>query len=440
MFPTSRRDFLKTLGVSPAALPFVLNLPSLASESTPAVGKKQRLIVVFSPNGIVPKNFWPEVGGDEFRLTPILEPLKPFKDRTLVLKGIDGRVRGDGDSHMRGMGCLLTGIELFPGNIQGGGHTPAGWASGASIDQEIKNGLQSSSESRTRFGSLELGVLVPDRADVWTRMVYTGPNRPVAPISDPRQAFNKLYGKREDGKLLASVLDELQEDFRRVESLVSEEDRQLLAEHAELVRKMEVSLQADQGHTTEHPVPQIDPHIKLTNDAAPQLSRMQIELLVSSFLGDFDRVATLQYTNSVGGLRLKWTGVEESHHELSHRPDDDHDAVEKLTRINRWYCEQVALLAQRLSETPEPGGSGSLLDNTLIVWTNELGKGNSHTLNDLPFVMVGGGLGVRGGRALDFQDAPHNRLLLWLAKSFDLPIDTFGNPELCQAGPLTGLA
>ncbi len=73
---------------------------------------------------------------------------------------------------MRGMGCLLTGIELFPGNIQGGSHTPAGWASGLSIDQEIKNFLQRDPATRTRFGSLEFGVMVPDRADTWTRMVY----------------------------------------------------------------------------------------------------------------------------------------------------------------------------------------------------------------------------------------------------------------------------
>ena len=71
---------------------------------------------------------------------------------------------------MRGIGCLLTGIELFPGNIQGGSDTPAGWASGISIDQEINNYLQPSDETRTRFGSLEFGVMVPDRADTWTRM------------------------------------------------------------------------------------------------------------------------------------------------------------------------------------------------------------------------------------------------------------------------------
>ena len=75
---------------------------------------------------------------------------------------------------------------------------------------------------------------------------------------------------------------------------------------------------------------------------------------------------------------------------FSHLPDEDKDAVDKLTRINKWYCEQMAYLAKRLAETPEPGGGGSLLDNTTIMWTNELGKGNSHTLDNIPCVMVGG--------------------------------------------------
>jgi hypothetical protein len=111
---------------------------------------------------------------------------------------VNDRVKGDGDRHMRGIGCLLTGIELFPGNIQGGGDTPAGWASGLSIDQEIKNHLQQRPETATRFGSLEFGVLVPNKADTWTRMVYAGPNKPVAPIDDPYQMFRKLYGQSRD--------------------------------------------------------------------------------------------------------------------------------------------------------------------------------------------------------------------------------------------------
>ncbi len=197
---------------------------------------------MFSPNGTLPDKFWPDEEGENFTLKPILAPLEPFKDRMLFLKGVSNKVRGDGDGHMRGMSCLLTGIELFPGNIQGGSDTPAGWAKGISIDQEIKNFFQSRAETRTRFGSLEFGVVVPDRADPWTRMVYAGANQPVAPIDDPYQMFEKLYGRVQDQESLKSVLDEVTDDLRKIRDAVSADDRRLLEEHETFVREMEAEL------------------------------------------------------------------------------------------------------------------------------------------------------------------------------------------------------
>src|SRR6058998_811044 len=214
-----RRQFIKRLGLSAASLPFLLGLPSLglASPARP----RQRLIVMFSPNGTIPPAYWPDEVGSDFKLKEIMSPLEAFKDRMLILRGLSNKVRGDGDNHMRGMGCLLTGIELFPGNIQGGSDTPAGWSTGISIDQEIKNQLQKDPATRTRFGSLEFGVMVPDRADTWTRMVYAGPNKPVAPVDDPYQMFAKLYGRAKDRELLKSVLDDVQDDLRKVGAAVS---------------------------------------------------------------------------------------------------------------------------------------------------------------------------------------------------------------------------
>ena len=171
----------------------------------------------------------------------------------------------------------------------------------------------------------------------------------------------------------------------------------------------------------------------------PKISKMQIDLMVNSFAADFARVATLQITNSVGDARMRWLGVTEGHHELSHHPDSDQKSQEKLIKINKWYCEQMAYLAKRLAETPEPGGGGSLLDNTLIIWTNELGKGNSHTLNDIPFVLVGNGLDFKMGRSIKYKKVPHNRLLLALANGMGHHIEKFGNPGLCGGGVLTGL-
>ncbi len=243
---------------------------------------------------------------------------------------------------------------------------------------------------------------MPDRADTWTRMVYAGANKPVAPIDDPYQMFAKLYGRTKDRETLKSVLDELQDDLKKVEPLVSAEDRRLLEEHATFVREMEQELKR-RRHDVGHAVPELEPGVKEENDNMPQISKMQIELMVNSFAADFARVATLQITNSVGGARMRWLGIDEGHHELSHEPDSNEKSQDKLTRINKWYCEQFAYLAQRLAETPEPGGEGSLLDNTLIVWTNELGKGNCHTLDNIPFVLVGNGLDFQMGRSLKYQ-------------------------------------
>jgi hypothetical protein len=437
--PRTRREFVRDLGLSAAALPFVLNLPSLGFANQ--TKRKQRIVFVFSPNGIVPKDFWPDEERPLAKLKAILEPLEPFKQQVLTLHGMCDRIRGDGDGHMRGIGCLLTGIELFPGNIQGGSDTPAGWAKGISIDQEIKNFLQANPATKTRFGSLELGVMVPERADTWTRWSYAGPNRPITPIDDPYQLFNKLYGRAKDNEALASVLDSIKDDLKKVGDNVGAEDKKLLEEHAAFVRDMEKELKEQKAAASNvgHAVPKLEPGMKRVNENLPQLSKTQLDLLVNSFVADFARVATYQITNSVGGARMKWLGVEEGHHDLSHEPDTNEKAQEKLVKINRWYCEQVAYLAKRLSETPEPGGTGSLLDNTLIVWTNELGKGNSHTMDNIPFVLVGGGLDFKMGRSLKYAKTPHNRLLMAFAHGFGHHVKTFGNPNQCGAGVLTGL-
>jgi len=431
----TRRHFLRNLGVSAAALPFLGGLPSLTGAPLPQ--RRQRLVIMFSPNGTLPNDFWSDEAGECFQFKSILQPLEPFRDKTLLLKGIYNKVRGDGDSHMRGMSCLLTGAELLPGNIQGGSDTPAGWASSISIDQEIKNFLQSRPETRTRFGSLEFGVAVPDRADPWTRMSYAGANQPVAPVDNPYDMFGKLYGKMKDKESLVSVLDDVRDDLKRVASKLSARDKMLLDRHVTLVRELEQELQgADADAELQHPVPELDPSIELVNDNTPQISRMQIDLLVNSLANDMARVATLQYMRSVGQARMRWLGIEEGHHSLSHDPDGNQASQEKLRKINTWFCGEFAYIAKRLSETPEPTGDGSMLDNTLLVWTNELGKGNSHTLDNIPCVIVGGSPGFTMGRSLKLDGVAHNRLWITLANAMGHGITTFGKPSLCTGGAL----
>jgi hypothetical protein len=418
--------------LSAAALPVAGGLRAANGNSA----APKRIIFVFTPNGTVPEEFWPDAVGADFAFKRILEPLAEFRERSLLLRGVSNKVRGDGDGHMRGMSCMLTGIELFAGNIQGGSDTPAGWASGLSIDQELKNFLQANEATRTRQGSLTLGVAVPDRADPWTRWSYAGPNQPITPADDPGQVFQSLYGGMKDKETVGSVLDDVSDELKALAGKVSKEDREVLERHLTHVREFEKRLQAKDDHALRHPVPAPDPRLELVNDKIPEISRAQIDLLAGAFANDTARVATLQYTNSVGQARMTWLGIPEGHHSLSHDPDHAKESHEKLVKINHWFAGEVAHLAKRLASIPEPGGDGTLLDHTTIVWTNELGKGNSHSQDNLPFLLLGGGLGFKTGRFLDLGGVPHNRLWLAIARAFGHEIGQFGNPGLCKDGAL----
>lgn len=435
----NRRDLLKTLGCSAAVLPFVM--PSLsraaASDSSSPI---QRLIIMFSPNGTVPTEFWPETEGPDFELKRILEPLAAYRDQMLVTHGIHNKIRGDGDGHMRGMGCLLTGRELLPGNIMGGSDTPAGWCSGISIDQEIKNFLQSNAATRTRFGSLEFGVAVADRADPWTRMCYAGANKPVAPVNNPFTMFEKMYGRGKHDPLVRSVLDDVSQELKQFSKTLGQDEQKLLDEHVTYVRKMEQDMASAASQSLDVAAPEFDSNTDVSDDNMPAVAKMQMDLLVNGFANDMNRIASLQFSNSVGQTRMSWLGFEERHHELSHDPDLKTESQEKLIKINHWYAQQLHYLVDQLATTKEPGSDRSLLDGTLILWGNELGKGNSHTRNDIPFLMVGNAPGFTLGRYKDFKNVPHNRLLISLAHAFDHRLETFGTEEFCVDGPLTELA
>ncbi len=437
--PIHRRSVLRRLGLSTLSLPILSQSSSLFAEPAKKAPPKQRLVVMFSPNGTIPDQFWPERIGEDFEHKTILKPLEPFHEKMLVLRNLDNKVKGDGDNHMRGMSCLLTGVELFPGNVMGGGNTPSGWPKGISIDREISKHFQSREETRTRFGALHFGVGVQDTADPWTRMSYDGPNQPVTPLADPYETYRKLYGNLREKKQVRSILDDLRGDLRRVSDQLPESDRRLLIEHTQLVDRMDKEFETGTSlRNLAAAPPELPEGIRNQNDNLPLLGRLQIDMLVNSFANDFARVATLQYTKSVGQAKMSWLDVEDPHHTLSHEPDKNREAYEKLVRINTWFAEELAYLLRKLENTPEPGEKGSMLDHTLVIWTNELGKGNSHTLDHIPFVLAGNGFGFRMGRSMWCGDEnnAHNRLLLSLAHAAGHPLETFGNPSLCRGGPL----
>ncbi len=441
----TRRGFVRNVaaaGAGAAALPFLTSGGKVASA---ADGFPTRFIVFFSPNGSIPSEWSPDGGETDFTMRRILAPLEPYRDKLLILDGIDGRSTssGPGDGHQKGMGHMLTGRELLPGDTGGGCDScaPVSWASGISVDQDIANHIGGD----TAFRSLELGVRNGNSNNVWTRMCYRGASEPLPPDDDPYAVFERVFGDltadpfglERRRAMRQSVVDYLNQDYADLQSRVAREDALRMEQHIQGIRDIERRLTAGNLGAS-CAAPDLGGRIDLSDiNNMPAIGTMQMDLATMALACDLTRVVSLQWTNSVGGAASPWLGISEGHHSLSHEGDSNTDAVDKLVRINTWYAEQFAYLIQQLESVPE--GDGTLLDNTCMIWVNELGKGNSHTRNDLPLVMAGSAGGYfRTGRCLRYGDTPHNDLLVTLTNAYGVEQETFGDTRFCN-GPLTEL-
>jgi hypothetical protein len=435
-------------------------LPLTGERLARADAAPRRLIVFYTPNGTIGPEWRPRGGETDFTFGRILAPLAPFRSKLLVLGGVDMALAdaGFGSHHTRGIGGLLTGRRILMGNFRSAGPPTAGWASGVSIDQHIAR------TASTRFRTLELGVRVVD-AEVRGRISYLGPNQPVPPMEDPYDVFDRIFaggrppaaagpaGPAIDARAerlraqRKSVLDFLGQELAAARAQVGVDDRARIDAHLESVRDIERRLLVDGSGPAPAPAagcapPALAPRIDVqTSESLPAVGRLHMDLLAAAFACDLTRVATLQWTHAESNQTFSFLGVPGQHHAMSHAGDGDAAAQESLTRINVFYAEQLAHLLERLAATRE--GDRTVLDNTVVLWATEVGKGNNHAHRDLPFLLAGAAGGhFRTGRFIDYQargrSQPHNNLLVSLANAMGLPDTSFGDPEHCT-GPLPDL-
>jgi Protein of unknown function (DUF1552) len=454
--PLGRRSFLAGAGAATLLAPFAHHFAGRgASRARAQDDLPKRLLVVFSPNGTAWEEWTPDGGETDFRLKRILAPLERHRDKLLILSGLDmlSTDAGPGDGHQKGMGHVLTGVELLSGDTMGGCDScpPVSWSSGASIDQAVAQHISRS--VTTPFPSLELGCRVSDSENVWTRMSYTAASAPLPPENDPARAFASVFGDptldpgevRRRLALRQSVLDHNLGDFARTRRVLSGADRERFDRHMATVRDIELRL----GSTGTVGAACMRPDVPSTidfraNDVYPEVVRLQSEIMAMTFACDLTRVGSIMWTNSVGNIPFPWLGFSDLHHDLSHEGDSNGDAIGKIIAINEWYSQQFAYLLDQLDAIPEGDGE-SVLDHTLVVWVNELGRGNSHSLRNIPFVLAGNVPGAMGapdfrmGRHVRFDgERTHNDLWTTVAQSFGLDVDRWGDLRYSN-GPLAGL-
>jgi hypothetical protein len=409
-----------------------------------------RLILVMQNNGTQQANFWPYEGFT----SPILEPLlsQPFiAKRTTVVRGMQmphDRFGTSGNDHDIGFTRLFSGAPMI--SVAG-----EPWGGGPSVDQIIAQ--------KWDTDSLALAVLAsqfephPKPGFRHRRSFsYIAPGVHKIPTVNPFDAYARFFttSSRADDAAAQlarrkSALDVAAGDLADLRSRVGTAARDKLDAHATSIRQLEGSLGTlmQMPQCKPPPVPfdyRAQPDLLVSSDEAiPALNDAMVDLLAATMGCGLARVGSLQLGYGGGKWMFGWEGINQNmHDELAHRDTTDEGVdpivTAKLVTINQYYASVVARLASALAAIPESDGS-TALDHTLIVWGNELGRGD-HTLDNMPVVLVGGPLaGVQSsrGKLVDVGVQPFQRLGCTILRSMGIESDGFGDAPSC--GPILGL-
>ncbi len=440
----SRRTLLKGVAVSAAAAPFVPLLESRRARGQ-AAGFPKRLVLFYTPHGTIWNQWLPTGTETSFTLSPILAPLAKHQSQLTVIGGLGIPDKGVGAPHTKGPSLLWGGSTLaddgtFNRADCSGGCT-YGWNTSPSIDQLIVNAIA----PPTTYKSLQFGTRCGGNNPA-SRMIYTAAQAPLAPETDPWAAFGRLFSTPATPSALAkqqserrSTLDVALAELTALRTRVSAADRAKLDAHAGSIRAIETRLQATQ------PAACVSPTLATKVDAnaeanTPAVMDGHFDLMAAALACDLTRVVSYQHViGDNDGTTYSWLGHTTAHHGMTHAPDSDTATWALVQQIYTWYATKFGELLDRLAAVPE--GAGTMLDNTLVVWGSELGKGNTHSFAQVPFVVAGGAGGaVRQGRFL--QVAPgttHNRLLVAMAQAMGATsVNTVGSTDT-GTGPLPGL-
>jgi hypothetical protein len=249
-----------------------------------------------------------------------------------------------------------------------------------------------------------------------------------------------------------SVIDYVRAELNALAPRLGADERRKVEAHLEIVRQTEKALETgtSASATAACRVPDGTAPGDVRGDAnIPMLGKWQSDILLAALACDLTRVGTIEHGRAGANHRLIWLGDDYASdknikgdgtvgiHGLAHN-EGNQAARQMLARCHQWYASQVAYIVSRLKAIPE--GGGTMADNTLVVWMNEMGTGN-HSLKNTPWVLVGSAGGyLKTGKVLSFPGQPHNRLLVNICNAMGLPDRTFGDPDYGAAGPLPGLA
>jgi len=431
-----RRTFLRGVGAALALPVLDAMVPALSAASKLSVSSPTRLSFVYVPNGMIMDKWMPAIPGAAYELTPVLQPLAPFRDRMLVLSGLahnngvawEGEGAGD---HSRSSAVWLTGTH--PKKTEG-----ADLRAGISIDQVAAQELR----KHTQLASLEMAL--DDNSMVGTcgsgyscaytnTLCWSSPSTPVPMENKPRAVFERLFGdldstdpeaRRDRMRQEGSLLDSVAQEVARLVRGLGAKDRAKLTEYLDSIRDIERRIQIAEKQS-DRELPSVERPVGIPSTFTDH-AKLMMDLQVLAFQTDMTRVTTFMMGRESTTRVYQELGIREGYHPLSHHQNNA-AKIEQVTKIDILHTQVFAYFLEKMQSTPD--GDGSLLDHSMIVYGSGLSDGNLHEHHDLPVLLVGGGSGqIQGGSHLKYpRDTPMANLFLTLLDKLGIQREWFGD-------------
>jgi hypothetical protein len=382
-----------------------------ALADTPAA-VKPRLGFVYFPHGAIQKHWTPEGTGRDFKFSPILKPLEPLRDYVTVVTGLRNKGGESSDPHgiieSSWLSCVHPQDRKPMGDV------------GVSADQLAARHIGQD----TSLPSLELC----GEPGGYSSVSFRTPLQQAPMESNPRKVFYGMFGQGDSNEernaiinSQGSLLDYAQQATADLKGQLDGSDRAIVSDYLDSVREIERRVQKLKvasesfGNLPNAPLGAPEDFTELLD--------VQFEMMALAWQTNQTRVVTFKLANEATMRAYTMVNVTEAFHPLSHHGEKE-DAFEKLLRIQSYHTTRVTKFVQRLKGMKE--GSGSVLDNSVILFGSNMANSDRHNNDPLPQAIIGHGGGIKGGQHVHYpQDTPHANLLLTLLQKVGAPVQSF---------------
>ena len=434
----SRRTILRGMGAA-LALPLLDGMVPAFAAPAPV----RRFGAIYVGMGMN-MHTWSQATAGDLEMNLILQPLEPFRDRLVVVSGLDNiqaLSNADAGQHPRAQSSWLTGCRAKKTD-------GPDIHLGISLDQIIAKEFARD----TQLGSLELALepteIVGNCAYGFScaynnTISWRSPTTPQPMENNPRNVFERLFGasdstdpavRRRQLRRHASILDSVTEQVSGLRRGLGPRDHQKLADYLDAVRDIERRIQKAEEQV-DMALPLVEQPVGIP-DSFAEHSKLMFDLQLLALQTDLTRVFTLVIAREGSTRSYPETGVTDSHHPLSHHQNNA-GKLERLAKVNAYHVSQLAYFLEQLQSTSD--GEGTLLDTTMLLYGSGMSDGHMHLPKNVPSLIVAGrNFGITGNRFLQYppdDGTPLANLQLALLEKLGLPVEKFGDSD----GMLTGL-